>query len=367
MREEGQIPKSQDVGAAAVVVATCAAIGSSFDSIGRALVGFTHRMFRLEDFAQPQIALHAQLDVLAPAFIPIMVASVVAAIAGFLQTRAFSFNFLMPKPERFNPLPALKQMLPTKEGWTEIGKQVIKLLAVGYIGYAVVRDAVPAFTMLSSTTTLAGADVVAGVAVKLALRVSIAFLIVAGLDYYLARRKFLKDAMMSRQEVIDEHKQEEGRPEIRARLRGKMREMAQNRSVADVAKATVLVVNPTHYAVALRYLPERDVAPLVLAKGVDEVALAMRAKARHERVPIVEQPPLARALHSEGKLGRPIPVELYRAVAEVIAYVMQLRARDAGLLPAPAAGHAEAAGDDEPAALEGDGDGDGDGERVGDP
>lgn len=125
-------------------------------------------------------------------------------------------------------------------------------------------------------------------------------------------------------------------------MRAKMREMSRNRSVADVSKATVLVVNPTHYAIALRYDPEQDFAPIMLARGLDEVALAMRAKARSERVPIVEQRALARALHKDGKLGRPIPVDLYRAVAEVIAYVMQIRARDAGVqLQAPEAAAAE--------------------------
>jgi flagellar biosynthetic protein FlhB len=104
----------------------------------------------------------------------------------------------------------------------------------------------------------------------------------------------------------------------------------------------VLVVNPTHYAVALRYDPEQDFAPIMLARGLDEVALAMRAKARSERVPIVEQRVLARALHKDGKLGRPIPVDLYRGVAEVIAYVMQIKARDAGVqLHVPEAAAAE--------------------------
>ena len=333
MHEEGQIPRSQDVGAAVVVIATCAAIGYSFDAIGQALVRFTTRTFRLEDASRPLHALHAQLEVLGPAFIPLLVASVAAAVAGFAQSRVFSFSLLAPKPERFNPLPNLMQMLPTKQSLVEIAKQVVKLLAIGFIGYGVVADALPHFATLSAAAPLAAAESVGQVAVKLAIRIAAAFVVAAAIDYWLTRRKFLKDAMMSREEVRDEHKQEEGRPEVRQRMRQKMRELSKNRGVADVAKATVLVVNPTHYAVALRYVPEKDFAPMVIAKGVDELALAMRARARKERVPIVEQRSLARALH-KAKVGRPIPVDLYRAVAEIIAYVMQLRARDAGALPA---------------------------------
>lgn len=342
LHEEGQIAKSQDVGAAAVVVSTFAAIGYSFDAIGNALVAFASRSFRLEDATQPLHALHAQLDVLSPAFLPLLVASAAAAIAGVAQSRTFSLELMAPKPERFNPIPPLKQMLPTKQSMIEILKQVLKLLAIGWIAYAVVRDATPLFSTLSFAPPLSAAQAVGGVVGKLAIRVAGAFMALAVLDYWLAYRKFSNDAKMSREEVRDEHKSEEGRPEVRQRMRGRMREMSKKRSVLDVSKATVLVVNPTHYAVALRYEPAKDHAPVIVAKGLDELALAMRARARREGVPIVEQRPLARALY-EAKVGRPIPVDLYRAVAEVIAYVMQLRARDAGValtVPEPESGSA---------------------------
>jgi flagellar biosynthetic protein FlhB len=135
---------------------------------------------------------------------------------------------------------------------------------------------------------------------------------------------------MSKQEVRDEHKEQEGRPEIKGRMRRKMQDMTKQRATADVSKATVLVTNPTHYAIALRYEPEHDAAPVVLAKGLDELALQMRSIARKAGVPVIEQRPLARALYADAKVGRPVPVELYRAVAEVIAYVMQIKARDRG-------------------------------------
>lgn len=331
MREEGQIIRSQDVGAAAVVAATSLAIGASFHIMGRGMVAFAQRIFRLVDAKEPLKALHAMMIAVQPLILPLSAAAAAAMIAGLAQSRLFSLTHLAFKFERLNPASNLSQLLPTKQSMMELAKQVVKLLAVGFIAYGVIRDALPMFVNLSSEPALSGAATVAAVSGKLALRVGVAFAIAAAADYWLARRKYLEDAMMSREEVRDEHKEQEGRPEIKQRMRRKMAEMSKGRAVADTAKATVLVVNPTHYAIALRYVAEKDFAPVVLARGVDEVALQMRASARRASVPIVEQRPLARALYSDAKVGRTIPVELYRAVAEVIAYVLQLKARDAGV------------------------------------
>jgi flagellar biosynthetic protein FlhB len=331
LREEGQVIRSQDVGSAAVVAASCLAISASFETAGKALCAFAARCFRLGDSHQPLHVLQAQLHALAPLALPLGAAALAAVIAGVAQARMFSLSLLLPKFERMSPVANLSQLIPSKQSLMELLKQVLKLLAVGFIAYQVIRDALPVFSTLSSTPPLAAASSVAQVAGKLALRVCVAFALMAGADYWLARRKYLEDAMMSREEVRDEHKEQEGRPEIKQRMRRRMQEMKKARAVTDVAKATVLVVNPTHYAVALRYEAGKDFAPVVLAKGRDELALAMRKTARKAGVPIVEQPPLARALHSDAKVGRTIPVELYRAVAEIIAYVMQLRARDAGV------------------------------------
>jgi flagellar biosynthetic protein FlhB len=282
------------------------------------------------DAHRPLEAVHAQLEALAPVILPLGAASLAAALVGFAQSRMFSFSQLSFKPERMDPMTNLAQLVPSKQSVMEMTKQIAKLLAIGFIAYRVISDAMPIFSTLSAVTPLAGAASVAGVAGKLAIRVGGALAIAAVADYWLVRRKYLEDAMMSREEVRDENKQSEGRPEVRQRMRRRMKEMGKNRAISDVANATVVVVNPTHYAVALRYVPEKDFAPVLLARGVDELALAMRARARHEGVPVVEQRPLARALYSHGKIGRTIPVDLYRAVAEVIAYVMQLKARDAG-------------------------------------
>lgn len=338
MREEGQVVRSQDVVSAAVTVACCAAIGSYFDSVGRNFAAVARRSFRLIDVHDPLRALAGLGPALAPVMMPLTAATVAAIISGFGQSRLFSLALLMPKPERLSPITNLANLIPSKHSMMELAKQIIKLLGVGYLAYGVIADALPVFATLSSEPPLSAAAAVSDVASKLAYRVCVAFVVVAAVDYYMARSKFMHDAMMSRDEVRDEHKEQEGRPEVKAAMRRRAREMLKKRASGDVAKATVVVVNPTHYAVALRYQADKDSAPMVIAKGLDQLALQMRARARKAGVPVVEQRPLARALYADAKVGKTIPVELYRATAEIIAYVMQLKARDAGQ-PLPTRGH----------------------------
>jgi flagellar biosynthetic protein FlhB len=273
-----------------------------------------------------------------PSALPVITMSAAATIVGLAQTRMFSLALLLPKIERLNPMNGLSQLLPSKQTFMEIGKQMLKLLAIGYISFGVIADALPLFSTLSSEPPLSAAATVAQTAVQLVLRTCIAFGVVAVIDYWLVRRKFLEDAKMTKQEVRDEYKQQEGNPQVKGQIRRRMKEMNRDRAKADIAQATVVVVNPTHYAVALRYEPEKDSAPVVLAKGLDDLALQMRSIARQAGVPVVEQRPLARALYAGAKVGKPVPVELYRAVAEVIAYVMQIKARDRGPLASASMG-----------------------------
>jgi len=331
LREEGQVVKSQDVTTLAVVAATCLMIGYTFETMGLAVAVYAQRCFRFVDLHEPMAALRGQVYALVPAAMPVFAASLAAVIVGLAQSRMFSFGQLGFKFDRMNPLNGIKQLLPNKQSFIEITKQIVKLFAVGYIGFRVIADALPLFSTLSNVPPLAAAATVTHTTAALVTRVCVAFALVAAVDYYFAHRKFMEDAMMSKQEVRDEYKEQEGRPEIKARMRRKMQDMTKQRTTADVSKATVLVTNPTHYAVALRYEPESDAAPVVLAKGLDELALQMRSIARKAGVPVVEQRPLARALYADAKVGRQVPVELYRAVAEVIAYVMQIKARDRGM------------------------------------
>lgn len=328
LREEGKVARSADLGSAAALLAAGLTLGAMGGTLGADVVSFTTRALRLADAGRPLHALGALLPCLGSALLPCLFATALAAAAvGVAQSRGlFSLSLALPKLERLSPGPQLLRMLPGKDSALELGKSLLKLLVLGFVVYRLVAAATPRFALLATVEPAVSASEVGVVASRVALHGSAAFAALAILDYALARRRFREDAKMSRQEVKDEHREEQGDPALRRRMRGRMREAARRRASADVKTATVLVCNPTHISVALRYDAARDAAPVMLAKGEDDVAAEMRSMARRHRIPIVENRPLARALHAHGRVGRPIPVELYRAVAGVIAHVMRLHA-----------------------------------------
>ncbi len=329
LRSEGKVARSQDVGAVAVLTAVTAALAFGGDQLVRGLMVFSSRMFRLHDVDRPLEAVTLSLDVITTVAIPVVSASLVGATVGVAQARLFSLELAAFKPERLNPLPQLKRMVPGKESMLELAKQLAKLVAIGAVSYKLIEAATPTFAVLAMAEIPVGAAYVGEVAAKLAMQGGMAFVCVAALDYWLAHRRFTEEAKMSRQDLKDEHKQEEGDPHVRQQRRRRMLDLVKQRAEGGVKEATVVVCNPTHVSVALRYEPTRDAAPTVVAKGLDDSALEMRREARRHGVPIVENRSLARALHGGVKIGQPIPAELYRAVAEIVARVMQLRARPA--------------------------------------
>jgi flagellar biosynthesis protein FlhB len=326
LREEGKFARSQDLGAAAVVGATAVALAFAAGSMTRSVEGVARRSFRLVDREAPLRAVEGFGDALAGAVLPVLgVASVAAAAAGIAQVGLrFDPKQLLPKAERFDVLAKLKQTLPGKESLGEIGKQLLKVLAMGVVVWQVTEDALPELLALPLSSPAAAGVVAGRVAGRVAFAGVLAFGVVAAFDFFLAKHKFGAQSKMTRKEVLDEHKESEGDPLIKSRRRARARELANARAVADVREATVLVVNPTHVACALRYVPGQDDAPMLLAKGVEEVALRMRAEARAAGVPVVEHRPFARALLRSGKVGRPIPSELFGLAAEIIAHVLRL-------------------------------------------
>lgn len=332
LHEEGNAPKSSDINTVAVLIAVAGSLAAIGADLAGEVVGVSGRMFRLEDRDQPFQALARVAAVLPILSVPIFAAMLAAFAAGWSQTRTFTFKPLIPKPDKLNPIPNFKKLLPGKDTLIELSKQVVKLAAVGGTVYSVIVDTAPRFSILPMAELPVAAIAVASALGNLAVKAILAFAVVSIFDYLLARRKFNEDAKMSKQEVKDERKQEDISPEVRAQIRRRQMEM-KGFIPGAVKDATVVVTNPTHFAVALRYEAEKDAAPMVLCKGVDDVAAEMRSEARRHDVPIVENRPLARALYAEAKVGEPIPLQFYRAVAEVVAFVMQLRQQRYGVLP----------------------------------
>lgn len=329
LRDQGKVAKSADFGAAATLIAAAFALKLTGGSIAANVYDFTVRTLRFQDMASPTQAVKALLMVFCVASMPVMFICALTAVAvGMYQTNGFiAFDQIAPKLERFNPMPNIQRMLPGKEMLTELGKSLLKIGLVGFAVYRVIKDAIPTFTVFASSAPIVSAASTGAIALKIAYHGGAVFAAIAALDFFLAKRKFEEESKMSKQELKDEHKQSEGDPHVKRRIKQKMFEMTKKRAVADVKSATVLVTNPTHISVALRYDLDKDAAPIVLAKGTDETALKMRAMARRHGIPIVENRPLARALNKTVKPGQMVPVELYRAVAEVIAHVLALKQR----------------------------------------
>jgi flagellar biosynthesis protein FlhB len=251
-----------------------------------------------------------------------LVGLVAAAAQGGVRP---TMKVLMPKFNRLNPFSGIKRSFGP-QGWWEAAKALIKTLVLGAVLYSTIRGIMTSL-MLSGTLPLSAiVSTVTGGIVSVIRTAAGAGLALAAADYVMVRRRIGKGLKMSKQEIKDEYKKTEGDPHVKGQIRARQYAAARNRMMADVPKSDVVVVNPTHVAVALRYDPKKG-APRVLAKGSGTVAAKIREKASEHRIPMVQDVPLARALYAGCELGAEIPPEFYGAVARVLAFVMGLKAR----------------------------------------
>ena len=264
---------------------------------------------------------------LAPMLAVVVLTAVVgSALQGGIHV---STKKLKPTFKQFNLGSGVKRLFGTQAIWQGL-KSLLKTIAIGVVLYTVVKALVPLLlgSGLHSLNQILGA---AGDGVGSLVRTAVVVgLLLAAADVFVIGRKNRKQTRMSKQEIKDENKQTEGNPELKSAIRGKQIAMSRNRMIAEVADADVVLVNPTHVAVALRYVPGTG-APRVVAKGSGHVAARIRAVAAEKRVPMVEDIPLARALHAACELGHEVPPHLYVAVARILAFVMALRRRGAAL------------------------------------
>ena len=254
-----------------------------------------------------------------------------AALTGHIIQGRPSFNVdrLMPDFSKVSPLAGFKRMFGL-DGWVNLLKGLIKIVIVGA---AIWTQLWPQRGHLEAILSQSTAQVVGDMAhllFKVLITALSALGVIAGADYFFQRKQWLKRNRMSKQEIKEEYRQNEGDPTIKAKIRQLRHERAKKRMMAAVPTATVVIMNPTHYAVALKYESGQMAAPICVAKGVDALALKIRAVAEENDVPVVENPPLARALHAAIELDEPVPAEHFKAVAQVIGYVMRLQ----GKLPA---------------------------------
>jgi flagellar biosynthetic protein FlhB len=329
-RREGQIPRTQELGtwlgAAAASVLLPMLVGNAFESVQELFV----EVGAVAKDPQPTEvtellgrALSAFMVTLLPMAVGMMVVGTVAsAVQGGVTV---STKSMKPTLKKLNPFPGVKRMFGTQGIW-EAAKAVIKTAALVAV---IVTTSDTAQDLVSSSGALPLSritEVFAESAVSMFRVVALAGLTIAVADYLVVRTKMMKQLKMSHTEIKQEYKQSEGDPHVKAQRRSTQMAMSRNRMMSDVRDADVLLVNPTHVAVALKYAPERG-APRVVAKGAGEVAAKLRALAEENRVPLVHDIPLTRALHASCELGQEVPAQLFTAVARVLAFVMQLNSR----------------------------------------
>ncbi|HHQ42257.1 MAG TPA: flagellar biosynthesis protein FlhB, partial [Chromatiales bacterium] len=287
----------------------------------------------------PEALLARLADALAAGYLtaaPLLVVAVVAAVAATLAVGGwvFSGQAVAFRPEKLDPVKGLKRIFSV-QGLVELVKAVAKFALVLAVAVATLAWEAPEILGLADEPLPAALAHAGRLFATTFLLLAAALVLIAAADVPFQIWNHARQLRMTRQEVKDELKDTEGRPEVRSRIRQIQRQLAQQRMMAEVPKADVVVTNPTHYAVALRYEEGRRAAPVVVAKGADLVALRIRALAREAGVPVLELPPLARALYRSTDLGREIPAALYVAVAQVLAYVYQVRAARAAGAPEP--------------------------------
>jgi flagellar biosynthetic protein FlhB len=333
-REEGQVAFSKELSSAALLAGIVLTLVASSPFILNSFRELMTRIFQQMSSAD-ELTINSIYTLsgeiiftMLPAFAPfIAVIIFVAIFASVIQVGVqITFKAIVPKFNKISPLTGLKRLF-SSQSLADFLKSMAKLIIVGFVGYLTYMDKITELNGLSVSTPEAILTYNFTVVAEVAGKIVLALMAIAIFDYFYQRWHHEQQMMMTKQEVKDETKQTEGDPQLKARIRQIQREMSNARMMQEVPKADALIVNPTHFSVAVLY--DRDVmaAPEVTAKGADHLALRMRTVARENNVPILERPELARDLYANVDIGDDIPERFYKAIAEILAFVYRLRKR----------------------------------------
>lgn len=330
-KRDGQVSRSKDVATTVSLLVTLLVLKFSMEAFYESL----QESFRLSflDFRNTEIGLDDLplilghnvglfIKLLLPLLLtPLLVVAFSLVPGGWV----FSSKNFAPKFSKLNPLTGLARMV-SAQNWSELAKSVLKIAVLIGVAWVLINDAIPRLIALQRTDLTTAVGTSFSLMFNMAVSLLLVFVVFSFIDVPLQRFFFLKKMRMTKQERREEHKTQEGRPEIKARIRQIQRQMLQRQINHVLRKADVVIVNPQHYAVALKYDPKKAQAPFVLAKGVDDMALYIRSLATGNGLDIIEMPPLARAIYFTTRVNQQIPAPLYTAVAHVLTYVLQLRA-----------------------------------------
>ena len=343
-REEGKVAKSAEVSGSLLLLAGIATLALLSVSIMRTSIGMLS--FFLTRAASPdafsgQMA-GASLSFFVRLAVPLLAVMFVVAILGNVIQVGFLFTAKPITPDLSRIVPHLGRWLQRSVGSAEaafaLAKSVFKVVVIALIAYTNIAGEIPRLTLLIMSPLSSGVSLVAQIAFRIVAEAAIALLAFSLVDYWFQRRQHLQSLKMSKQEIKEERKLYEGDPLTRSRLRERMREIMRRNMLKTVPKADVVITNPTHFAVALEYNRALMVAPTVVAKGADLVAQRIREIAEENRVPLVENKPLAQALYREVEIGDAIPERFYDAMSTILAQVYRLSGKSAEAVQQPALG-----------------------------
>ena len=330
-KEDGQVARSKDLSTTISRIATLFIrkfsaglfLEGLSDSFRLSYIQFGHSEIGLDDL---DTLLGYNMLVFIKLLSPLLLTSVLVVTLSLVPGGwVFSAKNFAPKLSKLNPITGLGRIF-SAQNWSELLKSILKVLVLLGVGYVLVRAALPELIALQRSSVFEAISAALNLTFNLTLCLMLIFVVFSFIDIPLQRYFFLKKMRMTKQERKEEHKNQEGRPEVKARIKQLQRQMLQRQISKVIKNADVVIVNPMHYAVALKYDTKKAAAPFVLAKGVDETALYMRQMAKKHELEVVEIPPLARAIYFTTQINQQIPAPLYTAVAHVLTYILQLKA-----------------------------------------
>lgn len=330
-REKGQVPRSQELNTVMVLLASAAAMFVVGEGLIQSLadvmkLGMSFDRNDLFDVGAMLDSLWKGVEIMAWDLMLFLVVTVIAALSApaLIGGWNFSAQAMGIKPEKLSPLKGLKRIFGP-QGLVELGKALGKFLLVGFFGTIILWGLRDQLLTLGQQEVIPAMAELGYIVLWGFLAICASLILIVLIDVPFQKWNHTRQLKMTKQEVKDEHKETDGSPEVKGRIRRMQIQLSQARMMQDVPKADVIITNPTHYAVALRYDQSKSGAPVMVAKGADLIAQQIRMVGQHNDVPLLSAPPLARAIFYNTEIGEEIPAGLYIAVAQVLAFVFQLR------------------------------------------
>ncbi len=333
-RKEGQVAKSQELISGAMLFALFIAIKLFGGYMANSFIKVFYRNYGyISTYAveTPELGNltsmfgRAMLDILLMTLPIFAFAVVIALLLNIFQVKwKVTSKPLQPKFSRLNPVSGFKKII-SPEKLFELVKAIAKIIVIFSVAYSTLMDEIDKLKILYDLELISAVLYISEFVVDMGIKISAVYLLIGLVDYMYQKFKFKKDMKMSKQEVKDEYKQQEGDPQVKGKIKSKMRETSMRRMMQKMPEADVVITNPTHFACAIQYDKEKASAPVLIAKGADHLAQKLKDIAKEHNVPIVENKPLARMLYYNVEVDSEIPQELYQMTAEVLAYVYQLK------------------------------------------